>query len=730
MADDIRKIAILGSGPSALTTAWYLTSEDDWRDRYEVTVYQMGWRLGGKCATGRDPHANQRIEEHGIHGFLGSYYNTLRLMVDCYAELGRSAGEPLATFQEAFHPESFVLMWEANDGQLKRWPLRLPANSLVPWEPSSLTTIEARLGAIIKLIEILFEQPGAEPEQTGAEHGLGHALLEGLGGVLRGLAEAPLRTHLHDARTALERDGVGSDDLLGAIEKALAWLRGKFEAGLEDIDVIRRLYITADFFLTLVRGFIADDVVHRGFAALDDENFSDWLLRHGASTLTVTSPLALNTTNLSYQYPNGDASRPPEMATGAYLDWTLREFAFEGAFAWLFAAGTGETVIAPLYLVLKQRGVKFRFFNKVEALRLNHDGSAVAAIDIGIQATVAAGADAYEPLVDIKGLPSWPDRPLFDQLSDGKALQAAGRKARAEGLATNGAGIDLESYWTPWEPVARQTLKAGEDFDIVVNAISIGAQPFIAGELLAASRAWRDSVAHIKTVQTQTMQLWFKPDLETLGWNIPLSGTDVLIGATYFAAPDGQADFTHYIPFEDWPADGTPGTLLYICGPMADDGPMPAFEDVRYPRRMFDRVRWQCIQYLQAGTMPLLPAATPAVVNPPGDPFGLDFSLLACHDETTAGAGVDRFRQQFWRANIDPSERYVTSPPGSTRYRIKAADSGFTNLVVAGDWTYTGLNVGSVEGAVMGGMLAANAIGGYPATNDIIGYDPFGTDGG
>lgn len=728
MPADKRKVAILGSGPSALTTAWYLSGEPGWQDRYEITVYQMGWRLGGKCATGRDPEACQRIEEHGIHGFLGSYYNTLRLMVDCYAELGRAQGDKLATFQEAFHPEHFVLMWEAHDGQLKRWPLRLPGNALMPWEPCSLTTIERRIAVIIELIELIFDEHGAKPERAGAEHGLGQAVLDSIGGVLRGLARAPLRGHLKTAREALEKDGLGSAGLLDALEKALDWIRNGLKAALDDIDVIRRLYITADFFITLVRGFIADDVVQRGFDALDDENFSDWLLRHGASTETVTSPLALNTTNLSYQYPAGDTSRPLEMAAGAYLDWTLREFAFEGAFGWLFAAGTGDTVIAPLFLVLRRRGVKFRFFNKVEALRLNDDGSAVAAIDIAVQATVDVGPDAYDPLIEVNGLPSWPDRPLFDQLRDGDKLKAASRRARAEGLATNGAGIDLESYWTSWQPVARETLHAGQDFDLVVNAISIGAQPYIATELLAANPAWRDSVEHVKTVQTQTMQLWFTPDLTALGWDIPLTGTDLLIGATYLAAPDGQADFTHYIPFEAWPADARPGALLYICGAMAEDGPPPPFDDVRYPRSQFDRVRWQSIQYLQAGTMPLLPKATTATNNPPGDPFGLDFSLLACHDEATAGQGVDRFRQQYWRANIDPSERYVTSPPGNTRYRLKAGDTGFDNLVVAGDWIYTGLNVGSVEGAVMGGMLAANAIGGFPKLADIIGYDPFGTD--
>ena len=64
----------------------------------------------------------------------------------------------------------------------------------------------------------------------------------------------------------------------------------------------------------------------------------------------------------------------------------------------------------------------------------------------------------------------------------------------------------------------------------------------------------------------------------------------------------------------------------------------------------------------------------------------------------------------------------MQTPPGSTRYRLKAWDTGFSNLVVAGDWTYTGLNVGSVECAVMSGRLASHAITGLPALADIPGY--------
>ena len=684
-----QKIAILGGGIAALTTAYELSSQPGWQSNFDITLYQMGWRLGGKCATARGPNA--RIEEHGIHGFLGCYYNALPLMVDCYKELARPPGLPLATFEEAFHPGSFVLMWEFIDGNLKRWPFTAPTNDLLPSDPSSLTTIRHRLDAVVRFIDQTFE----------ASHTPGLSLhnIEMAAGrfLIKALREA--------IQTAESLDG----GLLHLIENAWEWLQSRFEPLIAGNDELRRLYILTEFLLALVRGTLADNIFERGFDVIDNENFSDWLQRHGASVMTASSPLALNTVNLSYQYPDGDTARTALMGAGCYLNWTLRSFAYMGAFAWLFEAGTGETVIAPLYEVLKKRGVKFEFFHKVESLELSADKSAVGAINFGVQATLRDVSQPYQPLIDVQGLPSWPGVPHYRQLVEGEALQAG--------------NIDLESYWTPWQPVAQRRLEAGRDYDKIVFAISIGAVPYLCKDILAHRPEWREMVAKVTTVQTQTMQLWMNRTTPELGWDITFKNPhDTVIGATYLNPLDGQVDFTHLLKWENWPTANAPKSLWYFSGAMADYETPPPFTDTDYPRRQYQRVKAQCVQYLQASMGPLLPKATTNVVSPPGDPIGLDFSLLHSYDEASAGLGVKRFDQQFWRANIDPTERYVTSPPGSTAARLKAWNSGLSNLVLAGDWIYTGLNVGSVEGTVMGGRLASYAVSGYPALADITGY--------
>ena len=702
-AAPLKKIAILGGGVGGLVTAFELTSQPGWQERYDITLHQLGWRLGGKCASSRG--RNGRIEEHGIHGFLGSYYNALPLMAQVYAELGRRPGQPLATFEEAFLPENFVLMWEWRNRGLQRWTQTFPTNDRDPKDGTGFVAMDEILKEVFAFLSHLF---GGHEPALGAK--------SALVGQARGLF-AKAADHLSAGAA------VGPEHpLLGLIEDGWKALGGLILGLIEDDDDLRHLFIVADYILTLVRGLIADDIAEKGFDSIDEQNWSDWLTAHGAHPITVSSPLAMTTTNLSYQYPTGDTSMPPVMAAGCYLHWTLRSFAYLGSTVWQFAAGTGEAVIAPLYLVLKARGVKFEFFHKVNALRLSDDGASIASVEIDVQAHLKDTTQPYQPLFAVKDLPCWPPQRFYDD--------AAFRDQLVEGEALAAAGVDLESYWTPWPVQGSLTLKAGRDYDQLVFAIAIGAAPYLCADLIAARPAtWGRMVAGIPTVITQAMQIWLSKDLYELGWDIQLAPGDTVISATYLNPGNGQAEFRHLIPLEDWPADNTPKSLWYFCGLMSDYHLASPFTDTDFPDFEYERVRFQSIQYLQAGMGTLLPKATTNANNPPGDPMGFDFTLLVdtlppVERDGTPNVGCARFDSQFWRANIDPTERYVTSPPGSTACRLKAWGSGFANLTLAGDWIYTGLNVGSLEGAVMSGKLASYAISGAPALSTIIGYPP------
>ena len=162
---------------------------------------------------------------------------------------------------------------------------------------------------------------------------------------------------------------------------------------------------------------------------------------------------------------------------------------------------------------------------------------------------------------------------------------------------------------------------------------------------------------------------------------------------------------------EEWSGDVIPKSLAYFCGTVPGDIPPESESD--YPAEQ-DKLAYETSQaWLEQSIGGLWPRMREA-----GAEGGVDWSLLVDDGNAT---GAERLKSQFWRVNIDPSERYVLSAAGSTKYRIKADESGYDNLVLTGDWIDNGFNVGCIEASVMSGMLSSNAIGGYPNKDDIIG---------
>jgi hypothetical protein len=84
--------------------------------------------------------------------------------------------------------------------------------------------------------------------------------------------------------------------------------------------------------------------------------------------------------------------------------------------------------------------------------------------------------------------------------------------------------------------------------------------------------------------------------------------------------------------------------------------------------------------------------------------------------------GASALGSQHVSVNIDPSDRYVQSVPGSDRYRLRPDESGYDNLVLAGDWTDCGMNAGCIEAAVRSGLQAANVLLGRGRHYGIRGY--------
>src|SRR5215469_5086071 len=128
------KIAIVGGGCAGIAAAFEL-SRPEHRGKYQVTVYQVGWRLGGKGASGRGPA--DRIEEHGIHIWMGFYENAFRLLRECYAELDRDPRQcRFADWRDAFTPEPvFGVMNRSDGGEWSSWMAFFPPEKGLPGDP-------------------------------------------------------------------------------------------------------------------------------------------------------------------------------------------------------------------------------------------------------------------------------------------------------------------------------------------------------------------------------------------------------------------------------------------------------------------------------------------------------------------------------------------------------------------------------------------------------------------
>jgi uncharacterized protein with NAD-binding domain and iron-sulfur cluster len=672
----VEKVAILGGGAGAMAAAFYLSAQPGWRDRYDITLYQQGWRLGGKGASGRNAGLGQRIEEHGLHIWFGFYANAFAMMRAAYAELGRPPAAPLASWDAAFRPHDYVALAEPLGAAWQSWNLVLPRR---PGEPGTGSDPVTPWAMALEAIHWLRQW---------------HAELRTLSLAVR---DDGAFDHLLALARLLPRDArdhTGHD--LASLSRALDRVRSQLAAQVSlapSQSGIRRLLVALDIGATVLKGMLADGVFTGGFDVINDEDLRAWLARHGGDpALCVGSTPVRAMYDLLFAYEDGDVERP-NLEAGTALRWAMRmSFAYRGSVMYRMQAGMGDAVFAPLYEVLAARGVRFEFFHRVEELVPDRDG--VGAVRMSVQAALAG--ERYQPLVDVKGLPCWPSAPDWRQLDP---VQAALMQEH---------GVDLESWHSDWPalyqqafgmPLPQRVLERGRDFDHVVLGIPLGSLPLLGPRLLFASPPLRAAAGRVRTVATQACQLWFDQDLAALGWTVQPKGQQPVL--TGFSEPyDTWAPMDQVLVREDWRPGGAPKSVSYFCSvfPAAAVGPQ---DDSTYPARSSAQAKANALDLLESRIGALWPAAA----------GGFPWQWL--HDPLQ-GQGAARLDRQYWRANVDPSERYVLSTAGSSAFRPAAGASGLGNLLLAGDWLRTGLDAGCVEAAVMGGMQASRALSGFP----------------
>lgn len=677
-----KKVVIIGGGMAGLSAAWRL-SEPGWRDRFEsITVYQRGWRLGGKAASSRG--LNGRIEEHGLHIWLGYYENAFAMLRECYEELDRHNSDPDApvkSWNQALSPADRVGVADRFSDDWQIWLGAFTRNSEIPGDPSGsgreLTSVEFVVRAINLVLDFVDSMRETVDSRLVLSASSDKPEPKSISAVKRGLRTALLAlTGDHpNAATAL-------DSALLAIREDL-----DYEARPEH----RRSWLLLSLVLCIIRGIVAENLMTdpRGLRALNGEDFINWIMRHGAHRDLADYPVVRGLYDLVFGYENANPDKPAFAAGWGVFLTGLIFFGYKGAIFWKMTAGMGDVVIAPLYQALRSRGVRFEFFHRLDALHLDSRHQAIDSITLGRQVRLAV--EEYEPLTRVKDLPVFPKEPLTEQLLPGQEP--------ADGWHA------LETYWSIPNDAETCVLRRGVDYDRVVLAVSVGMMPVVARELIDDRREWRDMIAHVQTVATHSFQLWLRPDEPTLGWKEP----GVTISA-YLHPFETWASMPQTLWAEDWPKAEQPHTIAYYCGAM--QAPWPTTEVGHdYARRHQNAGYQEATAYVEQNLGRYFPAAY--------NEHGFNWRLLC---GANGKGDVGALATQHVSVNIDPSDRYVQSIPGTDRYRLRPDESGYDDLILAGDWTDCGLNAGCIEAAVVSGFEAANVVLGRGRRYRIRGF--------
>jgi hypothetical protein len=623
------RVAVLGGGMGSLAAAWELTEKLRGETPFEVTVYQRDWLLGGKGASTRNlaPGLGNRIEEHGLHVLMGFYDNAFALLRSCYAEASDRTGlrTPFLPWEQAFTPLDAVFAAEQlPSGTWDRpWEVWFPPNSRLPGIDRGTPSIIELFAEAGRWLVHFWGRLVARVGGLGVREAL--SVATEIVPALTGFATADLDTALPRLLDAIERLVRSAWD---DVERAIA--RGD--------DELRHLWIGFDFVALNLIGALRARILRppHDFSVIDDQDYRRWL---AGNQLVPTPP------ELSWDSPPVRAlydlafSREQQLAAGTVLFNALHIFlGYKGHLAYKMNAAMGEIVFVPLYLALRARGVRFRFFSRVTALRL--DGNAVGRVDLVAD---RPAPEDYDPLrlfrgADGRTVYGWPDDP----------------------------GV-------PAGPERPFTISRGNDFDVVVLGIGVGALGSLCQELIAAAPATFGAMVESSvSLPTQSVQLWLRSTMAQLGWD---RGAALLSG--YERPFRSWADMTHLLPREAWPP-GSVQSIAYLCDALLENQ-----GDVKEEAR-----RWLTTEVLR-----LWPRFT---WNALYDPRGR--------------VGPDRLDAQCFRANTDRSDRYVIPAPGTVALRLAPGGSGFSNLALAGDWVRTPLNTGCLEAAVMGGLEAARAI--------------------
>ena len=417
--------------------------------------------------------------------------------------------------------------------------------------------------------------------------------------------------------------------------------------------------------------------------------------KHGASETTINSHFVLTHYDESLSYFSGDMHKP-DMEAGTALQLFLPfYFCCEETVSWDQEAGLGDAIFAPIYEVLKERGVHFKFFHRVEELKLSDTNSNFVEL-IRMTKQVDLVKEEYNPLINVKGLPSWPNEPKYEEIEH----QQAGLLEEYH--------IDLESFWSNWSkvygdnfghPLAEVILKRGQEFDIIVYGIPVGSLPYLCEELLEKSPSLRATNDYIGRIPSLQFQLWGTLDLDD--W-LKEYFQHRLLDPIHKKEAYVVGNFDDILKTEDWETLGLkPEHLVYFTfGQKVEQ--IPPSNYTSFPQEQMEKVK----RYSERNILEILKNISPNSFDEG------HFNWTAFADPVNR-TGEERFDSQYLRLNINPSDLYTLILSNTSQYRIATDGAGFDNIYFTGDWIQSGFNC-CMEGAFTAGLLTSKAISAYP----------------
>ena len=163
------------------------------------------------------------------------------------------------------------------------------------------------------------------------------------------------------------------------------------------------------------------------------------------------------------------------------------------------------------------------------------------------------------------------------------------------------------------------------------------------------------------------------------------------------------------IDVERWPGADRPRTIAYFCGAL--EAPWPPDG----ARRAYSRSTGRASGPTPSSSSSEAGAPAARVGGGRVVPVG------RCSAVATGTPVATRSTPSCTSPTSTPPTGTCGARPGSDVHRLRADESGYDNLVLAGDWTDNGLNAGCIEAATLSGLQAANAVLGRSRSHRIAG---------